>query len=358
MKVFRIVFSILIIVSTYFFVSNSKNNPQPNDKEDKIVKEVVKAIDPISKLQSSVFVPYWIVGRIDQNSFDGYTRLYYFGITVNDDGIDKADQGYISLPSFSQKTQGKVTILTLRLLDDETNDRILTSETYRSTIMNEVADAAQQYGFSGVAIDLETNVLTIEDQSDIITSFYQKSCKELADRNLSCTPVIYGDTIYRKRPYNLKAISKISERVIIMAYDFHKSRGEPGPNFPLHGKEKYGYDFETMANDMTTLIEPSKLTIAFGMFGYDWTLGKQGLPLKQATARTLNDINTMFYPCDYEKCTIARDTLSAETYITYQDPEGYVHDVWFEDQDSEAKKVDLLKQQGVGDIVYWAFGYY
>ena len=170
---------------------------------------------------------------------------------------------------------------------------------------------------------------------------------------------IYGDTYYRQRPYDLKALDQYVDQFYIMAYDFHKSYGEPGPNFPLKGKEIYGYDMEIMIRQLISDIDAQKLTILFGLFGYDWSVDDQNRPLKPAQSLTLRQIKNRFLEsCPFTPCSIQRDNLSAETSIQYADETGQKHVVWFEDETSVGEKVTFLNSNSISNIGYWAWGYY
>jgi spore germination protein len=131
---------------------------------------------------------------------------------------------------------------------------------------------------------------------------------------------------------------------MIMAYDFHKSYGEPGTNFPYE-------DFKKMINDYLEFVPAEKLTIIFGMYGYDWTL-KDGKPLRPAEALTLNQIRSKFSD------RIKTDPISREKNISYIDDDGYDHVVFFEDEESAEVKINYLKEKGIGSIAFWAWGYF
>lgn len=170
---------------------------------------------------------------------------------------------------------------------------------------------------------------------------------------------LYGDNFYRSRPYEVAKLAEIADEIMLMSYDFHKSFGEPGPNFPLNGREKYGYDFKLMVSDFTQVVPPSKLSVIFGMFGYEWIVDDKGRPLKSATAVTLNQINDRYLPeCTLKDCKITRDNESAETTITFLDDQNRKHIIWYEDTESMALKEKFIQQHGISKIGYWAYGYY
>jgi spore germination protein YaaH len=196
-------------------------------------------------------------------------------------------------------------------------------------------------------------VIPFDNVTTQITSFVTRFSGKAKEEDRQFFMTIYGDTFYRQRPYDIEKLEPVVDRFLVMAYDFHKSRGEPGPNFPFDrrslGEGGIPYDFKEMINDFTSVSPPEKLTILFGMYGYDWTLGPQGLPLKSARAIPLNEI-------DAEGAIT--DQTSPEKHILYTDDEGYKHVLWYEDLESVDIKIKYLKEQGIGSVGYWVWGYF
>lgn len=306
--------------------------------------------------ERSLFVPYWNLQNINRG---GYNKLIYFGISTTEEGINREDQGFANIQEFSSRTTNTPTLLTLRMLDADTNIAILENPQLQRQLAVEVADVAKEYDFAGVVLDLELSVIPFSNIKDQISSFVTVLDSEFESRSLQFGVALYGDTYFRARPYDVKRIGESADEIFIMAYDFHKSRGEPGPNYPLSKGTVYGYDFKDMITDFSADIEPEKITVIFGMYGYKWTLGKQGMPLKAATSFSLLDAQEMFYPkCNYKSCSVNRDENSAEMKVTYTDTEGYKNEAWFEDKESMLQKSDYLKQQGIGSVSYWVNGYF
>jgi len=307
----------------------------------------------------SVFVPYWTASNLNSNELVNYDRIMYFGVAATEQGIDRSESGFSGLPEFIQNTDRKNRLLTLRMLDTESNLKILADSKIQEKIIYDLISIVDEYGFDGVVLDLELSVLPYADVKENISMFVRVFGQKLRERDLELAMTIYGDTYFRGRPYDIQELNKFVDEFMIMAYDFHKSYGEPGPNFPLGGRITYGYDFKKMIEDFSDDVESEKLTVVFGMFGYDWTLGKQGKPLKRGEALTLSQIRERFYPnCDLKSCLTKKDPESAETKITYIDDEGYRHVVWFDDDDSVEEKIEYLKSKGIGSVAYWAYGYY
>ncbi len=337
--------------------NNSKESTQENiqiKQNKEISSEKSQLISDVSK---SVFVPYWNID--DTENLAEYDSVIYFGISVNENGVNREDQGFANLQKFVDSTNDSKQYLTVRMLNTETNLAILESNEAQKQVIADVISVANEYGFEGVVLDLELSVIPFSNVKDNISLFISLFSDELQLQDLAFDVTLYGDTYYRGRPYDVEKIASKVDNILIMAYDFHKSRGEPGPNFPFSGQKIYGYDFQQMISDFTKDVPSEKITVIFGMFGYDWTLGSQGLPLTSATAFTLADAQEGFIPtCEYSACNVIRDTESKEMKGSYIDDEDYKHEIWFEDEESVDIKTNYLKEQGIGAISYWTWGYW
>lgn len=356
----RLIFLIILSILGILFV---KNYQQDTTSSVSLKKTLEKSSVPIptssqySEIKSNaLFVPYW---NLSSQIPAQYDKVIYFGISGGKDGINE-DAGSQKLPDFKKiVSPSQKQYLTLRLLDTDTNILILEDKNLQKKIVSKTNILAKEYGFDGVVIDLELSVLPMDDISHKINDFISYASTEFQKNNLRTAVVLYGDVFYRSRPYDVSFINAHTDEIMVMAYDFSKSYGEPGPNFPLQGKETYGYDLETMINDYVKIVPPEKLTIIFGMYGWNWTLGPQGKPLKRATAMSLNDITESYLnDCTFSLCLITADPLSAETKITYTDTERHSHEVWFENEDSVSKKKHLLQQYGIQSIGRWVWGYF
>jgi len=322
----------------------------------------------IDNISSSIFVTYWALpkSKEDLKTFD---RVVYFGVSVNKVGIDKDDVGYKQLNTYEAVTKGYLgkKSLAIRMLDAENNIDILNDEKIQDTVIAEINDVVKENGFTEIALDLELSGIFNEDITNKVNVFVQKiyTLENRYYRHFSV--LMYGDVFYRNRPFDIKSIGKNCDEIMIMAYDFSKPYGEPGPNFPFDrrsteaGNFDFSYDFKQMISDYTSQVSSEKLTVIFGMYGYDWTLNKQGTPLKRAEAKSVVSLQLLV---DSLKQNDSRYTLNVtrnkakEPKIEYVDETNQKHVVWYEDEESAQFKIDYVKEKGVGSIGYWAFGYY
>lgn len=274
----------------------------------------------------SIFVPDWsLTDEIILNN--EYNRWIYFGAS------DK-------IATFSSNLKDKELWFTVKV---DSVDRL-------QSINDDINQLSQEGQFKGVVLDLEINGLATKELIDQINTGVAKVYKLVHAKNLKLAVALYGDVFYRKRPLDVSFINSNSDEIMIMAYDFTKSYGEPGANFPYQ-------EFKSMIDEYLKYVSPQKLTVIFGMYGYDWAL-KDGKPLGQATSMTLNEINKKFLgkKCYLENCVIKTDILSKEKHISYTDVND--HQVYFEDEDSVAVKINYLKEKGILSTAYWAWGYF
>ncbi len=309
-------------------------------------------------LQKGVFIPYWAQSANDPEK---YTSQYYFGIAPTITGEIANDPGYTNMSTMDSLSE-KNKYVVLRLLDSSVSEAILSSPSVQKKLIDGVKTILLDNGFTGVVIDLEVPFSLQSDKEDKITQFVQTMCTDIHVDYKSCDMLIYGDSQFRKRPYNLKKLGEITDKILVMSYDFHKAGGEPGPNFPLSrqfmntdGSEmNYGYDFKQMVAHFSSLIPKYKLEMVFGMYGYDWTLNDQGEPLKAASALSLKEI-ALKIKKEHLKVMSNNDK---EKYIQYTDTEGRPHIIWYEDEESSQIKTTYLLERGIYQVSFWAQSYF
>lgn len=314
-----------------------------------------KKVQPTGQDKVSEFVPYWTLGqKIDS---DG-NELIYFGIAAGQDGINREDEGFRRLPQFVSQAGERQKILTLRMLDQEISSNVIENKSMQDKLISETLDVAKSNGFEGVVLDLELKALPFDSVIQNINTFVTSFNKQAKEEGLSFSVLVYGDTFYRVRPYDIKTLAKNSDEIMIMAYDFHKAGGSPGPNFPLRGSAKYGYDFQEMISDFLRVVPKEKLTVVFGMFGYDWEVRDGGESTGPAQALSLSNMTNRFLKdCAFSECSVRRDGDAGETMVEYVE-QGSRHVVWFEDKESVRQKQAFLKDRGINSFSYWAYSFF
>jgi spore germination protein YaaH len=307
----------------------------------------------------SLFVPYWALTEKTADT-TAYNEYIYFGVAATTNGIDMVEQGATNASDFiSFVPAGKKKLLGVRMVNTETNFAILKDQKKQKKIIDEAIAFAKEKEFDGVVLDLEVSAIPFESLVKQITDFTGDFYQQTNRNGLSFSMTVYGDVFYRLRPFDVKALAKHADKLMIMAYDFSKAKGNPGPNFPLRGRENYGYDYERMTDDFLRVVPSEKLTVIFGLFGYDWIVDNQGHTLQQAKAVTNQEIEKKFVEnCRYRNCSVTRDSEAAEGQVYYRDDAGAKHIIWFEDMESVRQKKAFLRSRGINSFSYWAYSYF
>lgn len=332
------------------------------------VKHTIKAIEETvsnpqityqTEVREYVFIPYWSFTKNIVTDSD--YSLLYFGLGVDESGIIEDDEGYNKIEDFISYTpNASERILSVRMTDKFVNAAVLENLKVQRDIATRSVELAEKYGFDGVLLDYETSAFGFESTTKNILSFYELFAEEVKSANLLFYVTLYGDNYFRARPYDVKRIGDLADKVIIMAYDFSKSRGNPGPNFPLYDTNGvYGYDLTTMVDDFQRDIDNLKLVIALGYFGYDWKVDVDGTATSNGIPLSTNEIKQNFVDeCKYYECVFNRLQESLEPSIFYKDRDGNDHIVWFEDEQSVMKKKKFLEEKGILETAAWAYSYY
>jgi spore germination protein YaaH len=344
---------LIILLGFFIFLKFSQRTPQTILQTAPAQQPTPTPQAPVAIESLSIFVPYWSLTD-EVNKQNNYNRSVYFAITPTENGVNKDEPGYNNLPKYNQLFSSEQKLLAVRMTDRNLNLSILSDKNKQQKIIAESVDVAKKNSFSGVVLDFELFSLFNAQVPKQIDSFVADFSKASKQNNLYFAMTIYGDVFYRHRPYDVESLSQQVDEVMIMAYDFSKSIGEPGPNFPLSGKEKYGYDLKTMLKDYLKVVPKEKISVVFGMYGYDWTVDQKQRPIKPAQALTDNQIQEKYLnDCHQPDCSVQKDKSSAETEIKSGD-----HIIWFEDINSVTLKQDYLRSQEISKFAYWAFGYF
>ena len=293
MKWLILLIFILSTGSVSFFLT--KSYLEKNKKQINVARNIpVNGENKVNISSKSIFVPYW---SLEENSGDlaGYDTYIYFGVAAGWEGIDRQEAGFLALEKFNSLfSENKTKLLTLRMIDENINDAVLRNIESQEKIINETLKIVEQNNFDGLVLDLEISYTLNKETKGQINEFVQQFYSAAKKNYRKFYVAIYGDAVYRGKPYDIYFLGRNSDGILLMAYDFHKSRGEPGPNFPFESRLKYAYDFKKMISDFSGLVPAEKITVIFGMFGYDWLVDEKKRPIRQAEALSYNEIKKKF----------------------------------------------------------------
>lgn len=140
--------------------------------------------------------------------------------------------------------------------------------------------------------------------------------------------------------YDYRSIGEVADYVQLMTYDQHWSGSRPGPVASID------WVSSVLANALNQ-IDPAKILLGIATYGYDWS-PSGGKMITQRNAQNLLQ-NTYSIPIWSE--------ADKEYFFSYQDQDGLLHQVWFEDEVSAGYKFDLVHEHKLAGIAFWRLGY-
>jgi len=218
---------------------------------------------------------------------------------------------------------------------------VLTNVSARNNLIDNIVGAVKSGGYKGVNIDFENVGYNDRQNYD---QFLSDLKSKLAASNLMLTVAIPAMTAdspssFWAGGFDYAAISKVADKIIIMAYDQHWSGGSSGPIC--------SFDWlQNVTNYALSTIDKDKIVMGLPAYGYDWSSAG-------TTSVTEDDVKNLIGM--YGGNALWNNVYKEPYYIYYKN--GVKHTVWFENSYSFKLKLDYLSSVGINSISFWRLGY-
>lgn len=217
---------------------------------------------------------------------------------------------------------------------------MLASSTARAAHIKALVDLAVAKSFDGIDVDYES--LQASDRS-LFSTFVSELASSLHAQGKKLSVTVHPKTSEPgtwdgPQAQDYAAIGRVSDRVRIMAYDYHWSTSAAGAVAPLSWVDQ-------VAAFAVSVIPPAKVQLGIPLYGYDWVgTNGTGVTFEEATARRT-------------AAGAARQWSTADSspWFTYSSG-GTTHEVWYEDEQSVAAKLAVVDKYGLAGAVFWRLG--
>ncbi len=134
-------------------------------------------------------------------------------------------------------------------------------------------------------------------------------------------------------------LARVTDRVILMAYDEHWESGTPGP---IASQPWFVAQVERAMRQ----VGRDKLVVALGSYAYDWhDGGADALSIEEA-----------WLAAHDSSAQIGFDRASGNAGFAYQDDRGSRHAVWMLDAATSWNELAALRRLGIDDVAMWRLG--
>jgi len=217
--------------------------------------------------------------------------------------------------------------------------KILSDTSLRNRFIQQVADTLSFYHLSGINVDFEE---LIEKTNAPLTSFQKKVFETLHGRNM----LVSMDVEPKNNDYDYPKLSDYNDYIVLMAYDQFNTSTGPGPI----SAQKWIEDAVSWTADR---IDPSKIILGVGGFGYSWADGKcEGVITYNDAINKAKSLNaTIIYDNDsynlhYGYITEDKADTTDKTY----------HEVWFTDAATTFNILRFSDEFPTAGTVLWRLG--
>ncbi|MEP7278287.1 MAG: polysaccharide deacetylase family protein [Bacteroidota bacterium] len=216
--------------------------------------------------------------------------------------------------------------------------RIITNPEKREKLIRDLIHILDTNKLSGVNIDFED---LVEKKNETLVRFQ----KEVYERLHAKGFLVTQDVVPFNEDYNFTELASYNDYIFLMAYDQYSESTMPGSI----AEQKW---IEAAVDEATKKISPQKLILSIAAFGYDWTLNKNGKPIKAS-------------PVTYQQVLVRARTYKSkidfdnDTYnlkFSYTDDDGNDHKVYFTDAATTFNALRFAAEYGLSGVSLWRLG--
>lgn len=202
-------------------------------------------------------------------------------------------------------------------------------------------------GYLGLNIDFE---FVLPEDKELYNDFLRLAVEKLHGEGYFVSSAIapkigplQGGLQYEGIDY--PAHGSLLDFVIIMTYEWGYRLGPPQAISPLN-------QIKVVLDYAVTVIPRNKIYFGFQIYARDWVLPH----IQGQEAETFSCQEALIRAVEHN-AVIQYDEIAQSPFYRYQDSQGRMHEVWFEDARSAQAKFDTVKEYGLGGISYWVLGY-
>ncbi len=271
---------------------------------------------------------------------------FTYGITADGALLPLADDALLA----AARQRGVAPVLHLSTLTEEghfSTERaalVLTDSAVQDRLVSQLLHTLRQRGYRGVDVDFEYLPGTL---AAAYTAFLSRLHRLVRSYGAFLWVALAPKTSAAQRGllyegHDYPALGAAVDGALVMTYEWGYTYGPPMAVAPLP-------NVRTVLDYAVTEIPPEKLLLGVPNYGYDWPL-----PFVQGVTRAQSISNQ--YAIDLAlqyRIAIQYDETARAPYFHYTDPNGTVHEVWFEDARSMDAKLRLIAEYGLKGAGFW-----
>jgi cellulose synthase/poly-beta-1,6-N-acetylglucosamine synthase-like glycosyltransferase/peptidoglycan/xylan/chitin deacetylase (PgdA/CDA1 family)/spore germination protein YaaH len=224
--------------------------------------------------------------------------------------------------------------------DEDALRRFLTNPAARAAALRQLRTAVTQYGLAGVTIDFEnTKDAALHPQILAFAKSVHDAMHSIG--RLSTQAIAASDS-----DQYIRDLAAVNDKIFPMLFDEHYSGGEAGPI----ASQRF---YVQQARRFARLVNPSKLILMIGQYGYDWNDAEA---VAKGQAENFDFAEIMKAARGPEQPRPQMDPESLNPYMRWTSADSTDHVLWYLDAVTAFNEMKVGKQLGVAGHAIWHLG--
>lgn len=267
----------------------------------------------------------------------------WFSIISNDGDLSSlAEASYVET---AHNNDMEVWALVDNFSENIDTTTVLNSTSARKKIENQLIASAIEFGFDGINVDFET---IPEEAADGYVQFMRELSVKCRKNGLVLSVDVPVPMPFSEH-YDREELGTVCDYVVIMGYDEHYYGSDAGSVASL------GFEDQGIL-DTRKEVPAEKIISGIPFYTRLWntvtledgttSVTSEALGMTEAKQRLEN--NNVEY---------AWDETTSQNYAEFQGDDGSLYQIWLEDDESIEKKMELVKNYGLGGVAAWKLGF-
>ena len=226
-------------------------------------------------------------------------------------------------------------------------DNILNNQALRQQWLTGIMNEVNANGYDGVTMDFEAGY---PQDRDAYTAFVTDLAAQLHAENKTLALAVSAKTADvpnhpRSTFFDYNGLSAQADALIVMCWGVHWATSTPG------AQDDMTWVRQVVAY-IATLPRLNKYILGMQLYAIDWPNG--GGSANPGTAMQYQDVMSL---AASEGVTPTQDSTADAWTFGYADAANVHHDVWYTDSATEADRIRLARQSGLGGVGVWRLGH-
>lgn len=266
-----------------------------------------------------------------KNKLENYTVFIQTGIKIDSKGSIRLENNFLKNYRILKK-QNKPIYPMVAFLSVSAGKEILSSESIRKQTIQNLLHWIQKNNIEGIHLDLE---YLPPDYSNLLGAFLKEFYSEKPE-GVTISMALFPPLFFKKEWsdfHSPKNINKYLDFIVLMSYDYHNAKTEPGPVTSIDYSKK---NIEALLK----YFPAKKIWLGIPLYGYYYTDGKGGKVISMKGGAKLKETND--YRRDVSGCVV----------IQKEKVKYYFPDI------TTINRMSLLAQEKkIAGIAFWRAGF-